>query len=132
MLETLNIMRIPQKLTHDPLSTIHIPKCTSFNISYSQGRDSDVSLFNDPTLTHISSLLIGHIRGSPLIKIAWRRDGAMMDLSTSKGAVTLLFTKADKNYPVTVPAGLSDALEEAGPSEIHLNLNYTTMPSAIL
>ncbi|KAG9021214.1 hypothetical protein FRB95_002565 [Tulasnella sp. JGI-2019a] len=120
MLETLGIMEIPQLLTHDLLSAIHIPRCTSFEISYSQEPNSDVGLFNDPILAHIRSLLVTHIEESPRVIMAWRHEGMAMNLFTSMSAATILFTMTDDDWDFTVPGGLLNALEEAGPTEIHL------------
>ncbi|KAG8995540.1 hypothetical protein FRB94_008939 [Tulasnella sp. JGI-2019a] len=132
MLETLVTKDIPNQLTYNLLSAIHIPRCTTFEISYSHESDSDIGLFNDPALAHIKSLLITWIRESPLVTITWDNEGVTMDLSTPTGTATLLFVTVTDDWYFPVPAGLSSALEEAGPSEINLIFACSTMPSSIL
>ncbi|KAG9016386.1 hypothetical protein FRB95_006534 [Tulasnella sp. JGI-2019a] len=132
MLETLSVVSIPQQLTHDLLAAIHIPRCTSFEISYEETHDSDVGLFNNSVLAHIASLLVTHIHSSPLITIEWGDKGGVIDLSTSTGAVTITFWRSRDTWCHILPAGLSNALEKAGPPEIHLNFARRPNPSALL
>ncbi|KAG9007077.1 hypothetical protein FRB94_014645 [Tulasnella sp. JGI-2019a] len=132
MLETLSIARVSQQLAHDLLVAIHTPRCTSFEISYRQGRDSDLDLFNDPALAHITSLPGTHIQLSPLVTIAWGHKGGDIELSISTNAVKLLFSKDRGDWCDTVPAGLPNILEEAGSTEIHLALSRRNEASIIL
>ncbi|KAG8999316.1 hypothetical protein FRB94_006247 [Tulasnella sp. JGI-2019a] len=64
MLETLKIMLIPEYLTRSLLASLHIPKCTSFTIDSYRTTAADLSLFNDPMLTHITSSLVASLRSS--------------------------------------------------------------------
>ncbi|KAG8988493.1 hypothetical protein FRB94_002265 [Tulasnella sp. JGI-2019a] len=106
MLETLIMTSIPRQLTHDLLAAIHIPRCTSFEVDYEQDYDSDLGLFNNPVLTHIASLLVTHIRSSPLVTIAWADKGAPIDLLTSNGAVAITFLRSEGVWCDTVPPGV--------------------------
>ncbi|KAG8988491.1 hypothetical protein FRB94_002263 [Tulasnella sp. JGI-2019a] len=132
MLQTLSIRMIPQHLTHDLLTAIRVPRCTSFSISYKQESDFDLGLFNNPDLAHITSPLIAYIRLSLLITIAWSGRSAWIDLSTSTGTVTLNFGRFEDAWYAALPAGLSDALEEAESSEIHLDFCRRADPIALL
>ncbi|KAG9016468.1 hypothetical protein FRB93_010717 [Tulasnella sp. JGI-2019a] len=130
-LRTLSIIYTTQELTHHLLAALHIPKCTSFIIDYNQRTITKLSLFNDPMLAHIASSLVASLRLSPIVD--WRSERQRITISTPTGTVRLQFDltiTGDQWYP-NLPAGLPDALEEAG-SDIHLGFLYQVSPSTVL
>ncbi|KAG9033216.1 hypothetical protein FRB95_000471 [Tulasnella sp. JGI-2019a] len=94
LLETLSIARVPQQLTRDLLVAIRTPKCTSFEISYRQGRDSDLGLLNDPALAHTTSLLGTHIQLSQLVATSEAKFVRRSSISFKRKQNWLMFESA--------------------------------------
>ncbi|KAG8845479.1 hypothetical protein FRB96_002497 [Tulasnella sp. 330] len=117
-LETLYMSYTPT-LSWGILASIRIPACKDITITDDQQPQTTYRLFEDPSLTHISSLFKAFWSSSPSVEVAWFDDGSIKCSTTNSGHQNLRFS----GDGTVLPNGLKDALEGTGVREVHLQIH---------